>query len=109
MTIVRTVFAAIVVALSAVSIAAANPAAADTNDQQFLQVLAANGLDCGQGAFECSEGDTDMIQVGRSICRQMHGGNSKLSIAQQIMRRKPNIPPAQAVVLVSASEAAYCP
>jgi hypothetical protein len=50
-----------------------------------------------------------MVQVGHAICRQMHGGNSKLSIEQQIMRRKPMLEPTQAVVLVTAAEAAYCP
>ncbi|MGH3644687.1 MAG: DUF732 domain-containing protein [Mycobacterium sp.] len=39
----------------------------------------------------------------------MHGGNSKLSIEQQIIRRKPNLQSTQAVVLVTAAEAAYCP
>lgn len=109
-TVVRTVKVAIAITLSAASIAAAAPAVADDNDQQYLQVLAANGLACGQGAFQCSEGDdTYMIKIGRSICRQMHAGNSKLSIAQQIIRRMPNIPPVQAGTLVSASAAAYCP
>lgn len=105
----RTVFVAIAVAVSALLLSVAGPASADSNDQRYLQVLAANGLGCGQGAFECIQGDDDMIQVGHSICRQMHGGNSKLSIAQQITRSKPTLPPAQAVLLVSAAAAAYCP
>jgi hypothetical protein len=106
---VRGVFVAIVIGVSAVSLATAGPAYADPNDQHFLEVLAANGLGCGQGAFDCTQGDDDMIQVGHSICRQMHGGNSKLSIEQQIIRRKPNLQSTQAVVLVTAAEAAYCP
>jgi hypothetical protein len=39
----------------------------------------------------------------------MRGGNSKLSIEQQIIRMKPKMQPTQAVVLVTAAEAAYCP
>jgi hypothetical protein len=106
---VRGVIVAILVALSAVPLATAGPASADANDQNYLSTLAANGLGCGQGAFQCDRGDDDMIQIGRSICRQMHGGNSKLSLAQSIMRAKPAVSSTQAVILVSAAEAAYCP
>jgi hypothetical protein len=106
---VKDVLVAIAIGCSALALAAAPPASADAVDQQFLQVLNANGLGCGQGAFECTQGDDDMIQVGRSICRQMRGGNSKLSIEQQIIRMEPKMQPTQAVVLVTAAEAAYCP
>lgn len=111
----RSVFVAIVVAVSALSVAAATPASAappDPTDQHYLEVLSANGLGCGQGAFDCGEGAEGadyMILVGHQICRQMHGGNSRLSIAQQILRQKPNLSSVQSVQLVSAAQAAYCP
>jgi hypothetical protein len=96
------------IAVSAASVVAASPASADSNDDQYLAALAASGLGCGQGPFECATGDADMIQIGHSICRQLRG-NSQVSIAQAILRGKPGMPTEQAVRLVSASKAAYCP
>jgi hypothetical protein len=106
--IVRGVFVVIATAAAAALLAAA-PATADSTDDQFLGVLNANGLGCGQGAFTCAIGDSDMIRMGHAICRQVRGGNSELSVEQAILRAKPGLQPAQAVKLVSASEAAYCP
>jgi hypothetical protein len=106
--LVRGVFVVIATA-AAVAMLAAAPATADANDDQFIKVLNANGLGCGQGPFTCAIGDSDMISVGHSICRQVRGGNSELSVEQAILRAKPGLQPAQAVKLVSASEAAYCP
>jgi hypothetical protein len=94
---------------AAAALLAAGPAAADASDDHFLELLNANGLGCGQGPLTCPVGDSDMIRIGHNICRQMHGGNSKLSIAQAIIRAKPGLQPAQAVTLVAAAEAAYCP
>ena len=99
----------IATAIAAASLIAAGPAAADLSDDHFLELLNANGLGCGQGPITCPIGDSDVIRMGRAICRQMHGGNSKLSIAQAIIRAKPGLQPAQAVTLVSAAETAYCP
>lgn len=107
--IVRGVFVVIATAVAAASLAVAGPATADSNDDHYLEILNANGLGCGQGPLACPIGDSDMIRMGHTICRQMHGGNSKLSIAQAIIRAKPGLQPAQAVALVSAAEAAYCP
>jgi phage tail protein X len=105
----RGVFIAIVLALSATSIVAAGPAWGDSNDDHYLDVLKSSGLGCGQGAFECTTGDEDMIQIGHAICRQMHGGNSQLSVVQAVMRQKPGLQAQQAVLLVSTAKAAYCP
>ena len=105
----RAVVVTMLAAMSAAFLVTAGPAGADPIDQPYLDTLSANGLGCGQGAFDCTRGDDDMIQVGRSICRQMRGGNSKLSIEQQIMRRKTTLTSTQAVVLVTAAEATYCP
>ena len=107
-TFVRRVLIAIVAA-TATALLAAGPAAADANDDHFLELLNANGLGCGQGPFACPIGDSDMIRMGRTICRQLRGANSKLSISQAIIRAKPGIQPAQAVTLVAVAEAAYCP
>jgi hypothetical protein len=106
---VRGVSILIATAMAAASVYAAAPAAADANDDHFLELLNANGLGCGQGPFTCPIGDSDMIRMGRTICRQMRGANSKLSITQAIIRAKPGIQPAQAVTLVAVAEAAYCP
>jgi hypothetical protein len=105
---VRGVFVMIATA-AAVALLAAAPATADSNDNQYLEQLNANGLGCGQGAFPCSIGDSDMIRMGHEICRQVRGGNSKLSVEQAILQAKPGLQPAQAVKLVSAAVTAYCP
>lgn len=99
----------VIAAAAVAALLAAGPAAADSSDDQYLEILNANGLGCGQGPLTCAVGDSDMIQIGHTICRQMRGGNSKLSIAQAIIRAKPELQPAQAVTLVSAAKAAYCP
>ena len=104
----RAVLVLIATAMAAAMLAA-GPAAADASDDHFLELLNANGLGCGQGPFTCPIGDSDMIRMGRTICRQLRGANSKLSITQAIIRAKPGIQPAQAVTLVAVSEAAYCP
>jgi len=106
---VRGVFIVIATAVAAASLAVAGPARADSNDDSFLAVLNANGLGCGQGPITCPMGDDDVIRMGHTICRQLHGGNSQLSLAQAIIRAKPDVQPAQAVALVSAAKAAYCP
>jgi hypothetical protein len=106
---VRGVLIVIATAVAAASLAAAGPAAADSNDDHFLELLNANGLGCGQEPITCPIGDGDMIRMGHTICRQLHGGNSKLSLAQAIIRAQPGLQPAQAVTLVSAAQTAYCP
>ena len=106
---VRGIGVAIVVAASAMSLAIASPARADANDQRYLDLLDANGLACGQTAFECPMGDDSMIGVGHAICRQLHGGNSVRSIGTQIVRSRPGVLPEQAAKLVVAAETAYCP
>jgi hypothetical protein len=105
---VRGVFVVIATA-AAVALLAAAPATADSNDDQYLEQLNANGLGCGQGAFTCAIGDSDMIRMGHAICRQVRGGNSVLSVERAILRAKPGLQPAQAVKFVSASVTAYCP
>jgi hypothetical protein len=107
---VRGIFVAVTAATAVclASAVAAAPAWADSNDDQYLAALHASGLGCGEGPFECPTGDADMIQIGHSICRQLRG-NSQVSIAQAILRSKPGMPTEQAVKLVSASKAAYCP
>jgi hypothetical protein len=107
-TSVRAVFILIATTMAAAMLAA-GPAAADATDDHYLELLNANGLGCGQGPFACPIGDSDMIRIGHTICRQLHGGNSKLSLAQGIIRAQPGVQPAQAVTLVSAAQAAYCP
>jgi Protein of unknown function (DUF732) len=107
-TVVRGILVAIVIAVSAASVVAASPASADSGDAQYLAALKASELGCGQGPFDCPTGDADMIQIGHSICRQLRG-NSQMAIAQAILRVKPGMPPGQAVALVSAAKAAYCP
>src|ERR1700709_1089822 len=101
--LVRGVFVVIATAVVA-ALLAATPATADSNDDQFIKVLNANGLGCGQGAFTCAIGDSDMVSVGHAICRQVRGGNSELSVEQAILRAKPGLQPAQALKLVPASE-----
>jgi hypothetical protein len=86
----------------------AAPARADGNDQQFLDLLKANNLACGQSAFDCPEGDASMISVGHQICAQLKA-NSKRSIANLIAMNKPGVSPQQAITLVVAAETAYCP
>lgn len=100
---------AIAVACSAVSVALAAPAHADANDQQYLDLVKAAGLSCDQAVIGCPLGDESMIAIGHSICRQLHGGNSVRSLGVQITRSQPNVQPEQAVKLVTAAEAAYCP
>jgi hypothetical protein len=96
------------VACSSVTLAVAAPAHAEGNDQQFLDLLKANNLACGQTAFECPEGDASMIAVGHQICTQLKA-NSRRSIASLIAKNRPGIQPQQAITLVVAAETAYCP
>jgi hypothetical protein len=84
-------------------------AGADTTDDNYLNLINTNGLGCGQGPFACPNGDSDMIQVGRAICRQLTHGNSSLAVSQAIMRQKPGVQPDIVVRLVAAAKTAYCP
>jgi hypothetical protein len=93
---------------SAVSLGVAGPAHADAGDAQYLELLKANNLACGQSAFDCPNGDDSMIAVGHQICTQLKA-NSKRSIASLIVKNKPGIQPEQATILVVAAETAYCP
>lgn len=99
------------VAASVVSLAIASPARADVdaNDQQYLDLLTANGLSCDQAAFGCPAGDDSMIAIAHQICRQLHGGNSARSVGTQIVRSRPGVQPQQAATLVAAAETVYCP
>jgi hypothetical protein len=105
---VQRIWAAVIVACSSVMLAVAGPARADGNDQQFLDLLKANNLACGQTAFDCPLGDASMIAVGHQICTQLKA-NSRRSIANLIAKNKPGVQPQQAVTLVVAAETAYCP
>ena len=106
----RSGFVSIVVAAAA-SLAFACPAGADpaADDQAYLNLINANGLGCGQGPFNCPTGDSDMIQMGRAICRQLTHGNSSLAVSQAILRQKPGVQPDMAVRLVAVAKTAYCP
>jgi hypothetical protein len=105
---VKGVFVSIVVATAA-SLAFAAPAAADTADDTYLGLINSSGLGCGQGPFECPTGDSDMIQIGRAICRQLTHGNSSLAVSKAIMQQRPNVQPDLVVRLVAAAKTAYCP
>ncbi len=105
---VKRVFVSIVVAMAA-SLAFAGLAGADTNDENYLNLINASGLGCGQGPFSCLNGDSDMVQIGRAICRQLTHGNSSLAVSQQIIRQKPGVQPDMVVRLVAAAKTAYCP
>jgi hypothetical protein len=105
---VKGVFVSIVVAVTA-SLALAGMAGADTNDDNYLSLINAGGLGCGQGPFACPNGDSDMIQIGHAICRQLTHGNSSLMVSQQILRQKPGVQPDMVVRLVAAAKTAYCP
>ncbi|HXO51769.1 MAG TPA: DUF732 domain-containing protein [Mycobacterium sp.] len=106
----RNLFVSIVVATAA-SLAVAGPAAADTDasDQSFLNLINASGLGCGQGPISCPTGDSDMIHIGRTICRQLTHGNSSLGVAQAILRQNPGAQPDMVVRLVAVAKTAYCP
>ena len=107
---VRGGFVSIVVAAAA-SLAFACPAGADTaaDDQAYLDLINANGLGCGQGPFACPTGNSDMVQIGRAICRQLTHGNSSLAVSQAILRQKPGVQPDMVVRLVAVAKTAYCP
>jgi len=107
---VRGVFVSIVIATAA-SLSFACPAGADTDadDQAYLNLINASGLGCGQGPFSCPTGDSDMIQIGRAICRQLTHGNSSLAVSQAILRQKPGVQPDMVVRLVAIAKTAYCP
>ena len=105
---VRGVFVSIVVAVVA-SLAFVAVAGADTDDENYLKLINASGLGCGQGPFSCPTGDSDMIQIGRAICRQLTHGNSSLAVSQAIIRQKPGVQPDMVVRLVAAAKTAYCP
>ncbi len=91
------------------SLAFAGEAVADTDDQHYLDLISASGLGCGEGPFDCPNGDSDMIALGRAICRQLTHGNSSLAVEQQIVRQKPGVQPDTVVRLVGAAKTAYCP
>ena len=98
-----------IVAAAAASLAFAGAAGADTADENYLNLITSSGLGCGQGPFECPTGDSDMIQIGRAICRQLTHGNSSLAVSQAILRQKPGVQPDTVARLVAISKAAYCP
>jgi uncharacterized protein DUF732 len=102
------IWATVIVACSSVMLTVAGPARAEGNDQQYLDLLKANNLACGQTAFECPLGDASMIAVGHQICTQLKA-NSKRSIASLITKNKPGVDPQQAITLVLAASTAYCP
>ena len=87
----------------------AGTASADTTDDTYLEMINASGLGCGQGPFACPNGESDMIQIGRSICRQLTHGNSSLAVSQQILRQKPGVQPEMVVRVVAIAKTAYCP
>ena len=97
------------VVATAVSLAFAGVAGADTDDENYLKLINASGLGCGQGPFDCPSGDSDMIHIGRAICRQLTHGNSSLAVSQAITRQKPGVQPDMVVRLVAAAKTAYCP
>lgn len=105
---VRIVRASIVGAVLAATLAFAGTASADAGDDQYMNLINAAGLGCGQGPFDCPNGDASMIAIGRSICKQLGRGNSTLSIEQLIMRQKPGMQPDAVVHLVTAAKTAYC-
>ena len=105
---VKGVFVSIVVAVVA-SLAFVAVAGADTDDENYLKLINASGLGCGQGPFSCPTGDSDMIQIGRAICRQLTHGNSSLAVSQAIIRQKPGVQPDMVVRLVAIAKTAYCP
>ena len=105
---VKGVFVSIVVAVAA-SLAFVAVAGADTDDENYLNLINASGLGCGQGPFSCPTGDSDMIQIGRAICRQLTHGNSSLAVSQAIIRQKPGVQPDMVVRLVAIAKTAYCP
>ncbi|MFG1929139.1 DUF732 domain-containing protein [Mycobacterium sp. NPDC048908] len=104
----RGVCVSIVVAAFA-SLLFAGPASADAADDNYLSLIKASGLGCGQGPFECPTGDSDMISIGRAICRQLTHGNSSLAVSQAILRQKPGVQPDTVARIVAISKAAYCP
>ena len=103
-------FFSVVVAVAAM-LALAGSAGADTDaaDHSYLNLINASGLGCGQGPFSCPTGDSDMIQIGRAICRQLTHGNSSQAVSQAIIRQKPGVQPDMVVRLVAVAKAAYCP
>ena len=105
---VKGVFVSMVVAAAA-SLAFAGLAGADTDDENYLNLINASGLGCGQGPFSCPTGDSDMIRIGRAICRQLTHGNSSLAVSQAIIRQKPGVQPDMVVRLVAIAKTAYCP
>jgi hypothetical protein len=105
---VKGVFVSIVVAAAA-SLALAGVAGADTEDDTYLNLINSSGLGCGQGPFACPTGDSDMIQIGRAICRQLTHGNSSLAVSKAIIRQNPGVQPDMIVRLVAAAKTAYCP
>ena len=105
---VKGVFVSMVVAAAA-SLAFAGVAGANTEDDTYLNLINSSGLGCGQGPFACPTGDSDMIQIGRAICRQLTHGNSSLAVSQAIIRQKPGVQPDMAVRLVAIAKTAYCP
>jgi hypothetical protein len=105
---VKRVFVSIVVAMATL-LAFAGLAGADTDDENYLNLINASGLGCGQGPFSCPTGDSDMIQIGRAICRQLTHGNSSLAVSQAIIRQKPGVQPDMVVRLVAVAKTAYCP
>ena len=104
----RAVFVSIVVA-AAVSLAFGGVAGADTEDDNYLNLINTSGLGCGQGPFNCPTGDSDMVQIGRAICRQLTHGNSSLAVSKQILRQKPGVQPDVVARLVAIAKTAYCP
>jgi hypothetical protein len=95
--------------LALVAMLLAAPAHANSGDQQYLDTLTTYQLGCRQGAFDCPDGDSTMIQMGHAICHELLGGRTEVSVAAQVMRTKAGFGRDQAIELISTAEQSYCP
>jgi hypothetical protein len=97
----------------------AAPAAADANDEQFLDTLTLHEMGCTQVSFlDCGpSGEQSLIELGKEICTDMQRAHWNETTAIATMMRvaakegpdKFPFTKSMATVFVRAAETAYCP
>jgi hypothetical protein len=70
--------------------------------------LTIHQLGCGQGNFDCPDGDSDMIGMGHAICQDL-SSHSRLAVEAEFVKEKARFSESQADNLVTAAQLAYCP
>jgi hypothetical protein len=85
-------------------------AQADSSDQAFLTLLARKGISCTEAYATCSNGQSDLIQMGHAICSDLRRGRDPVTEVESLTEATHgNLNNSQVAYMVGASISAYCP